>query len=402
MNNPTQTPSFLIGNDFISIIVNGTPFTIYAADARYVKVLEVIKERQWDKLEATINTAKTIALFTAGQVSVLDGIVSYAGNPVNNAVVGKILEFYKNGFPYEPLCRFLDKLMSNPSKWSTEQLYNYLERYKLPITDEGNFLGYKAVTSDFKDKYTKTIDNSVGANPKMPRNQCEENHTIGCASSFHLGNIDYVKSFGSGDDNVILVEVNPKDVVSCPIECEYQKLRVCEYKVISHVGKVGDMKPFESEYAGDNDDKENEDEFGPVNLDNETPVIVPAPKSTVSLISTATPIGANAAYAAHKAGKMLSHSNVSVLVAPKDNKPRLYFRNVGPGWKLVDNRVSAPVVSPIIDKSQSIKIGQNAAYMANRSGLIVRNSINGAVYPPKSGILPRSFFRASTGWELVD
>ncbi len=426
MNNPTQTPtpapfasglsskaapSFLIGPDFISIMVNGTPFTIYAADARYAKVLEVIKAKTWNKLESVINTAKTIALFTAGEVQVLDGVVSYAGNPVNNTVVNKILDFYKNGFPYEPLCRFLDKLMLNPSKWSTEQLYNYLERYKLPITDEGNFLGYKAVTSDFKDKYSRTVDNNVGANPKMPRNQCVDDHNIGCAQSFHLGNIDYVSSFGGGDDNVILVEVNPKDVVSCPIDCEYQKLRVCEYKVISLVGKVSDMKPFESEYVGNKDGDKTDDgnndysggDMGDLDEgeafieDNEGnfPLIIP---TGVHL----TAISQERAYREHKAGNVVINHYDHTTIKPTDNKPRSFFRGNKSGWKMIGNQVSAPVVSPVIDKSQATKIGQNAAYEAHKNGLTVRNDTNGTVFPSPSPAKPRSFFRASTGWELFN
>jgi len=334
-------PSFLIGQDFISLSLNGQPYTIYSADARFPKILEIIKARDYHLLDRVINTGKAILAFTDGKVTVDNGVVFYDGKPVNNAVVTKILEFCKNGFPYEPLCRFLDKLMLNPSKWSTEQLYNYLERYKLPITDEGNFLGYKAVTNEFKDKYTQTIDNNVGANPKMPRNQCEENHTIGCAQSFHLGNIDYVKSFGYGVDNVILVEVNPKDVVSCPIECEYQKLRVCEYKVISVIGKVGDMKPFESEYAGSNDDKENEDDYsgGDMGDLNEGKPFAEGnegnfPKPDV--ITTATPIGANAAYSAHKDGLTVRNStNGTVFPSPAISRPRSFFR-ASTGWELVN------------------------------------------------------------------
>ena len=37
----------------------------------------------------------------------------------------------------------------------------------------------------------------------------------------------------SSGDRVVIVKVNPKDVVSVPTDCECQKVRTCEYQVIA-------------------------------------------------------------------------------------------------------------------------------------------------------------------------
>ncbi len=323
MNTTQKEPALLVGNDFISIVIGNKPFTIYKNDVRFPQVLGAVKSRNWEALDKLLDTAKAIGQYTFGNVHIVDGVVSYGNSPLHNAVVTKLLEFMRSDYPFEPLAKFLDKLMQNPSKRSVDQLYNYLERYKLPITEEGNFLGYKAVTPDFKDKHTNSIDNHLGANPKMPRNECEDDHNIGCAKSYHLGNIDYVKSFGSADDEVVLVEVNPKDVVSCPIECEYQKLRVCEYKVVGEIGKVSSLQPFTKEYEPSPANEEADDTHDYAfeeQVTNET--LNP---------DTLTLIGADRAYVLHKSGSVVSSGNITIN--PQDNKSRSFFRS-RTGWEL--------------------------------------------------------------------
>jgi len=134
----------------------------------------------------------------------------------------------------EPLCKFLENLHENPSMASLDCLYDFLERNQgHPITEDGHFLAYKAVRPDFKDKFSGTIDNSVGSHPKIPRNQVDNDRSKGCSKGIHVGNLKYVRSFGVHGDKFLLVKVNPRDVVSVPLECECQKMRVCEYHVLS-------------------------------------------------------------------------------------------------------------------------------------------------------------------------
>lgn len=246
-NSKSEKPAYIIGNDFISISYNGVPTTVYKNDDRFEKVKQIIKDKTWDKLELALNTAKAIAKFTAGNVVVFDGAVLYKGNEVKNSVVTRILEFMKEGFPYEPLVNFLEKLMQNPSERSKEQLYKYLELYKLPIFDDGDFAAYKSVTNDFKDHHTKTIDNSVGNVVKVPRDSVDDNPNSACSFGLHVGEVSYCQTFGDGIG--IIVKINPKDVVSVPHDCSSKKMRVCEYKILSQFGKNSELTPFNSNYA---------------------------------------------------------------------------------------------------------------------------------------------------------
>jgi hypothetical protein len=303
---------FILGPDFISVISNGAPHTIYSNDARFAKLKTAIKEKNWDSVPQIVSLPRAIALFSSGNIQVFEGQVVYKDRPVHNSITERILEFIREGFPFEPLVRFMDKLMDNPSERSREQLHNYLLRYFLPIGDSGCFYAVKAVQKDtFLDLYSKTICNKPGANPKMDRSDCNQDDEVGCAKSFHAGNYEYVKSYGSPEDEVVLVEIEPQNVVACPKDCSYQKLRVCEYKVVGHIGKVKDLEGFNSNYAPKNEIA------GEIITKNK-------PESEI-IPTNGEKVGCNRAYELHKNGWDVQSLTVGV-VKYEENKPRKFFR----------------------------------------------------------------------------
>jgi hypothetical protein len=138
----------------------------------------------------------------------------------------------KEGLPFEPLVAFLDKLMKNPSRRAVNELYSFLEHKAMPITPNGNFLAYKSISLDWKDHYTGTFDNSVGNTLEMARNSVCDDAEVGCSSGFHAGSLQYASTFG-GSSKLVIVEIDPSDVVSIPKDSNCQKLRTCKYKVIA-------------------------------------------------------------------------------------------------------------------------------------------------------------------------
>ena len=131
----------------------------------------------------------------------------------------------------------------------------------MPLTPNGNFLAYKGVTSDFKDHYSGKFDNNVGSVLEMRRNGvCDDSH-MGCSSGFHAGSYEYAKGYASGGGHLLLVEINPADVVSVPHDCSCQKLRTSKYKVVAvHetidrplqdalVDRYGDYDEYSDEYS---------------------------------------------------------------------------------------------------------------------------------------------------------
>ncbi len=139
----------------------------------------------------------------------------------------------KNGMDLKPLEKFIENLKRNPSKTSQKCLFDFIKACDLPITEDGRFLAYKAVSKNFKDLYTGTMDNTPGTFVWMKRTACTEDPQVSCASGLHVCSKAYLSdSYVGKNSKIIIVEVHPKDVVSVPYDYDSAKMRVCKYKVL--------------------------------------------------------------------------------------------------------------------------------------------------------------------------
>lgn len=310
---------FILSPDFVTVVSENKPHTIYANDGRFQKLKEALKAKNLAIIPEIISLPRAIALFSAGKVQVFDGEVTYNGKPIHSCLTTRILEFAREGFPFESLVRFMDKLMENPSERSREQLFSYLTLYMLPICEDGDFISQKSVTNDYKDHHTQKVDNSIGKIIEMPREKVDENPNASCSFGYHVGNSGYVSTFSSG--RVILCKVNPKDVCSVPHDSSCQKMRVCRYEVISDIGQTGEEKSFTSNYAPDSD----------VTRD----VIKPSDKIVVKVDSNygeIKNIGADTAYKLWKDDVLVKSAQAGELNQEVDY-PRSFFRKYS-DWQL--------------------------------------------------------------------
>lgn len=164
-----------------------------------------------------------------------NGQIIFNGEVVHNFVCERILEAYRTNTSYKNLLNFLKKLLLNPSRRAVEQLYTFLEHKGMPITDDGDFIAWKSVRADYKDKYSNTIDNSVGKVIEVARNKVDDDYNRHCSHGLHVGALEYSGPGGwynSAGDKVLAVKVNPADAVAVPSDHSFTKLRVCRYEVI--------------------------------------------------------------------------------------------------------------------------------------------------------------------------
>jgi hypothetical protein len=195
-------------------------------------------------------------------IEVKDGAIYYHGEVVHNLVVDKVLDFMSKNLPFKPLLRFLVKLMENPSRRSVDELYKFLEHKSMPITPEGNFLAYKGVNNNHTDFYSGKFDNSVGSVLSMKRNQVCDDANMGCSYGFHAGTYEYAKGYANSGGYLMVVEINPADVVSVPHCSDCQKLRTSEYKVVGEYEHV-DAPPMDDTFNDDYHDYDGDDvEYG--------------------------------------------------------------------------------------------------------------------------------------------
>lgn len=182
------------------------------------------------------------------------------------------------------LINFTELLFDNVDPYIREQLYDWLmyqvRNGRLTLTNEGKFLGYKGINPNLTSIHSGPgivngtpmnghLDNSPGTTIEMARESVDANPNQTCSTGLHVGSFDYAKMFGSV---VVLVEVDPRDVISVPYDYDGQKIRTCKYKVIKVVDDELTEFSFNEvpDYMSD-EVKEDEvaDELVSINLINE-------------------------------------------------------------------------------------------------------------------------------------
>lgn len=220
----------------VTVFVNGKPYGFAQDNPHYDKVKKAIAEKNADEIVRLGSLAKAVENYADGAVKVEGGIVKYKGKPIHNSLTKRILKLMTDGFPFTYMLKFLDNLMQNTSQHAVNELYNFLVHRNLPITENGCFLAYKAVRPDYMDWHTGLTRNQVGDTPqRLERNEVNDDWRIQCSSGYHVGAIEYVSDFHRGEGHVMIVEVNPADVISVPTDEGFMKCRVCFYTVVGEM-----------------------------------------------------------------------------------------------------------------------------------------------------------------------
>ena len=222
---------YVVADGTITLYLDGTPSSVETDHPFYARIVQAINDKDRDLLVELIENP------TGGVAEYVDGEILFGGEVLHNVLTERIMEQVSIGLSPDPMLRFLENLMKNPSKQSREELYEFLAHSYLPITEDGHFLGYKAVRSNYKDIHSGIYDNSVGKVIEMPRGDVDDDRHNHCSAGFHVGTMDYVANFGTGDSKFLLVKVDPKDAVSVPADHGAMKLRCCRYEVVQEIAR---------------------------------------------------------------------------------------------------------------------------------------------------------------------
>ncbi len=260
VDNLTEAPPWMISDEKnITLILEDQSHTIGVSHPNHAFILQAIRDEMWSLLPELVDVPKAITAYTEGTIEVNEfGEVLFKGEIIHNTVTDRITEFYKDQLPYQPLIRFLERLMANPSQRAVDELYRFLENEGMPITEDGCFIGYKGIKDDFTDCHSGSVDNSPGQIVSMPRDKVDANPYESCSYGYHVGSQAYAATFGS---RTVLVKVDPADAVSVP-HADAQKLRVCKYEVVREQERILTEPLFR-------EDVEEEDDFSYIEDDEE-------------------------------------------------------------------------------------------------------------------------------------
>ncbi len=221
-----------VPDEVITIVLDHVPYVVSAAHPNFNAVVEAAKKGDFEAIPDLVNIARAVAKFGDGQIAVdeVNHVVTFNGEPLHNYAVDRMFAMMEEGFDINPLANFLSNLMENPSKRAVDELYGFLEYGKMPITPDGHFLAYKRVREDFKSVHDGKTDNSVGNIVEMPRNKVDDDKNRTCSYGLHFCSLEYLQSYGGS--KIVILKINPRDVVSIPVDYNNTKGRACKYEVV--------------------------------------------------------------------------------------------------------------------------------------------------------------------------
>jgi len=226
--------NYIITDNTITVLLNNKPMVVDASDSRFEQVTQMIIDNcTEEELIELLDTAKIIENFGEGNIKVISGEVYYNDKIIRSALTNRITTMMEKGFDIKPLLKFTDNLYKNPSKRAVDETYTFLEACNLPITEDGYFLAYKKVRSDYTDVHSGTFDNSVGETCSMPRNEVDEDSTRTCSAGLHVASYSYMAHYPG--EKIVICKINPANVVAVPQDYNNAKMRVCEYEVVGEV-----------------------------------------------------------------------------------------------------------------------------------------------------------------------
>lgn len=282
--------SFNVSNGSFNVVIqndSGTkPYVVDKSHSKYDLLKEAFVKSD-AKLFLELYEAKNVENLLINKyvgnsgIVVNDDSVTYNGEVVHNTYVNRILEMKKAKLPIQPMVNFLENLLKNPSNRSKNELPDFLANKNLPFTEDGCFLAYKSVDSNYWSKRggelkltsgtvneSGKIFNGVGEVIRCNRSEVDDERGNECSHGLHVGGLEYSGPNGfyyQPGDKIVIVKVNPADVVSVPKDHQAQKVRVCAYTVIGEYtnplrSEAVKTENYSAEEDNWDDDYEDEDE----------------------------------------------------------------------------------------------------------------------------------------------
>ena len=241
------------GSGATVIFSDGTIQQVSQDNANFGRVVGILTGTPVDEIDETALLELLIPALGVGKnltrlserVSFDGSNILFDGDVVSDAIAEHILRIVSEGGnpdSYKALVAFMEKLYTNPSESSRNSLYDFIVRHNITIDPDGDFYAYKGVKADLGSVWegfgivdgvsmNGSLPNKPGSILEIPRSKVNADNAVGCGTGLHAGTYAYAEGWARGV--LLLVKINPRDVVSVPSCTSYQKLRTCRYKVIS-------------------------------------------------------------------------------------------------------------------------------------------------------------------------
>lgn len=293
---------YVISGSVVTILFEGKNIPVSTAHPKYDEVLKMVKEGDADALRLFLTPKQAVVESAAGaakgRVTLVDGELLFDGEPMAGSNVSRILSYQRDGHDIQPYLNYEANKAENPSFRARKELDGFVEACRLPVTQDGHILAYKVVAPDFTDLYTRKMDNSVGAIVEMDRREVDDDCNRTCSDGLHFASLEYILkgNYGTGyqgANHLVIVKINPRDVVSIPTDYNNSKGRACRYEILEEVewGTRIEVDTFgydtdseereEEEYEEEYEEEEEQDDTTATDTDADDEAAAAAPPAPV-------------------------------------------------------------------------------------------------------------------------
>lgn len=226
---------YIVQGSQVTVVIGSKPHVVSKSHPMFQRVVDAIKANDWETVDSIIDPKKVVIEYGNGNIAVEGDKLFWKGEEFHSSLSIRMIRMLQDGFDIKPMVAFMENLMLNPSKRAVTELYGFLEKNNLPITPDGSFLAYKKIRQDYKDCHSGTMDNSVGNVVEMERNRVDDDQNRTCSTGLHFCSRDYLNHFSG--ERIVIVKINPRDVVSIPNDYNDSKGRACRYEVVDEIDK---------------------------------------------------------------------------------------------------------------------------------------------------------------------
>lgn len=253
---------YIITRESVTVTVDSTPHIIRKDAVNYRDLVSALLAEDESLIDRCLTLCGVVRNWFAKypEIEVNGDTLKYKGVEIPSSISTRVHAMITTGEDPAVMLRFWERLSRNPSWRSVQQLYTFLQHHNIPLTEDGKILAYKAVRNNWMDYHSGTIENKLGAEPSMPRNQISDDPNEACHVGFHVGALAYAESFGDSERRMLVCEVDPENVVCVPYDASAMKMRICKYKVVGLVAAPmsSTVQKVESEFE---EEDEGEDDY---------------------------------------------------------------------------------------------------------------------------------------------
>ena len=279
-------PHLILPNSVVVTSIDGSPISIDNKHPNYDTVVTMLTTNSVPSYEELMDLMLPVrefrkALSTSDFYESDDGTICLDIDgypfPLPESLQMETLRINSANGNLKPLQAFVTRLAANPDKDVHNQLYNFIAACGLTLTEDGYFLAYKKVRDDYLDIYTGTMDNSPGQTLEMPRFAVEKNPNLTCSAGLHFAAWNYLQYYGSSEGTrIVILKIDPSDVISIPSDYNNMKGRACKYTVLKEIDVPEELKstPVWNDLNDDDDDFVDDEDYDDDGLSYEDQVAI--------------------------------------------------------------------------------------------------------------------------------